>query len=99
MNSEEMIRLLLEGKFFDFMLLPYSQLGTELLFGIFLTTLIGIIYIRTRSLELTTVSIMLSFAIIPLIFPKLKVFLLLAIALGFAYAVYSLFWKRYWGER
>lgn len=99
MSAESYLNLLAEGKFFDFFLAPYNLLGQELLFGIFLVMLVGSIYIRTRSIELTTATIILSFAIIPIIFPRLKIFFLLAIALGFSYAVYALIWKKYWGER
>jgi len=88
--------LLTQGKWFDAALYPYiNVLGSEVFYTILLSILIGVIYIKTRSLEMVSAALILGgIVLIPLVRPDVRVYFFVAIALGISYAFYVLFWRR-----
>jgi Ca2+/Na+ antiporter len=88
--------LLTQGKWFDAALYPYTNIvGSEIFYTILLATILGVIYIKTRSLEMVSAALILGgIVLIPLIRPEVRVYFFVVIALGVAYALYVLFWRR-----
>lgn len=90
--------LLTQGKIWEAMLNPYIATLTEPLFyTIILTSLLALVYIKTRNIELTAAIIMLAgFALIPIVSPKSRIYFLVIAALGAAIAIYNALWRRAW---
>jgi Ca2+/Na+ antiporter len=88
--------LLVQGKWFDAALYPYINiLGSEIFYTILLATILGVIYIKTRSLEMVSAALILGGVIlIPLVRPDVRVYFFVGVAAGIAYALYVLFWRR-----
>jgi Ca2+/Na+ antiporter len=88
--------LLVQGKWFDAALYPYTNIvGSEIFYTILLVTILGVIYIKTRSLEMFSAALILGgIVLIRLVRPEVRIYLFVAIALGVAYAFYVLFWRR-----
>jgi len=88
--------LLVQGKWFDAALYPYINiLGSEIFYTILLATILGVIYIKTRSLEMVSAALALGgIVLIQLVRPDVRVYFFVAIALGIAYALYALLWRR-----
>jgi len=85
--------LLKQGKFFDSLLYAFAQAGvSSSIFYLFLTLISsGLIYIRTRSPSMVSLSLILLGAIIlPYVEPTVALYFYGIIVVGFALGVYSL---------
>ena len=92
--------LLVQGKIFESMLYNYTSLmGSSLFFTILLGILVALIYIKTRSIELISVTIMLGgIVLIPVVEPNTRVYFLAVSILGAAIGIYNVLWRRYFGD-
>jgi hypothetical protein len=97
--------LFVQGKIFDAILYNYinvlggNPVGEPLFFTIILGSLIALIYIKTKSIELCSVIIMLSgAALIPIVSPQSRVYFLVIAILGATIGIYNVIWKRRFGE-
>jgi len=88
--------LLTQGRWFDAALYPYINItGSEIFYTILLAAILGVIYIKTRSLEMVSAALILGgIVLIPLVRPEVRIYFFVGIALGIAYAFYVLFWRR-----
>ena len=94
----EAFDLLTQGKFFQAILQPYSSMmgSADYFYLILLGLAVGLIYIKTKSVELAGLTLMLGGSVlIPAVTPNTRVYFLVVIMVGAAIAVYNLIWRKY----
>lgn len=88
--------LLVQGDIFGSILQPYIDLmgvpGADIFFVFLYTTALGLIYLKTRNVMLTGITMMLTSSIlIPTIPPNLQKYFFIAIIIGVSLTIYKIF--------
>ena len=93
----EAFDLLTQGKFFQAILYPYqATVGTDVFYLILLSLAIGLIYVKTKSVGLVGITLMLGGSVlIPVITPDARIYFLAIIMVGVALSIYNLVWRKY----
>jgi len=88
--------LLIQGKWFDAALYPYISIITpEIFYTTLLLLILGITYVKTRSLEMVSAMLIITSAVlVPLVRQDVRLYLFMLIAVGLSYALYVLLWRR-----
>ena len=87
---------LVAGNFFDSIITPFSTLiGAEMFYLIIWGSVLGVLFMRTKSWGLVMIALMVSsFAIAPFILPGSEKYLILFVIGGVAYMMYDVFKNR-----
>ena len=90
--------LLTQGQVFQAILQPYTSMfgSSDYFFLILLGVAVGLIYVKTRSVEFVGLTLMLGGSVLmPAITPNGRIYFLVIIMVGAAVAVYNLVWRKY----
>lgn len=89
--------LLTQGKILEAILQTYSSMMGEANFFLLLVAIsVGLTYMKTRSVELVGMVMMLSGSVLmPVVTPDARIYFLAIIMLGAAVSIYNLVWRKY----
>ena len=92
--------LLSQGKIFDSMIAPYSNLfGADMLYLMLFATLVGLIYIKTKNIGIISIVFILGgSAFMSVITPSAKIYFLMIIILGVVLGIYQLLYRKYYSD-